>query len=183
MKYQSQHDLIDPDVPSQDTEPEFDGNNSPEEPDDAYVIGENGNSVSFVEVKPGMGKKKGYEHWLKPAAVASMAVFVVLTVWNLSHLMQGPPPPPTPTPFQMKQALYLGVMKVDAFRRVHGVTPETLAEAGLPEEGVYAYKRVNPTRYILSFSGNGSKIEYDSVSPKDQFFGSPGDMLTIGGSR
>jgi hypothetical protein len=74
-------------------------------------------------------------------------------------------------------------MKVDAYRRAHGVTPDSLAAAGLPEGSVYAYRRVSPTRYVLSFGASGSKIEYDSNEPKDQFFGSPQDMLTIGGSK
>ena len=183
MKYQSQHDLIDPDVPAPDTGLESEKGHVSDSSDDAYVIGEGGSSVSFTDVPVGKPKRKRVERWLKPVAVASVAICAVLTVWNVTRLSEGPPPPPKPTPFQSKQALYLGVMKVDAFRRVHGVTPETLAEVGLPEDGSYAYKRVNPTRYVLSFSGNGAKIEYDSTAPKDQFFGSPKDMLTIGGSQ
>jgi hypothetical protein len=106
-----------------------------------------------------------------------------MTGWNLSRLIEGPPPPPKPTEFQTKQALYLGVMKIDAYRRVHGVTPDTLEAVGLPAEGAYAYQRVSPTRYVLSFQGNGPKTEYDSSVSKEQFFGSARDMLTIGGSR
>ena len=74
-------------------------------------------------------------------------------------------------------------MKIDAYRRVNGVVPDSLAEAGLPEADVYAYQRVNPTRYVLSFGSGGSKLEYDSSEPKEKFFGSPKDMLTMGDSK
>ncbi len=74
-------------------------------------------------------------------------------------------------------------MKIDAYRRVHGVVPDSLADAGLPEADAYAYERVNPTRYVLSFTNGGPKLEYDSSDSKESFFGSPKDMLTMGDSK
>jgi len=183
MKYQRQHDLLDPDVPSPEMGLGAEADVGPDIGDDAYVIGENGNTVRTVDLRPSKRARRGLEHWAKPAAFGLAAVFVVMTEWNLSRLLEGPPPPPKPTDFQTKQALYLGVMKIDAYRRVNGVTPDSLAAVGLPAEGAYAYQRVSPARYILSFQGNGPKTEYDSSVSKEQFFGSPRDMLTIGGSR
>jgi hypothetical protein len=183
MKYQSRHDLLDPDVPVPDMGAEFEDGNDPTAPDDAYVIGENGSSLRAVDLRTGTKAQPGLQRWAKPAAFVLGLLFLILTAWNLSRLLQGPPAPPKPTTFQSKQGLYLGVMKVDAYRRAHGVTPDSLAAAGLPEGSVYAYRRVSPTRYVLSFGASGSKIEYDSNEPKDQFFGSPQDMLTIGGSK
>jgi hypothetical protein len=183
MKYQPQHDLIDPDFPAPDEALDQAGTNAPEPPDDAYVIGEHGNSIREVDLAVSVKANTRFRQWVKPAAFGLMALFVVMTVWNLSHFLQGPPAPPKPTPFQSKQALYLGVMRIDAYRRVNGVTPDTLSEAGLPENGAYAYNRVSPTRYVLSFRNGGAKLEYDSNEPKDQFFGSPHDMLTMGGSQ
>jgi hypothetical protein len=182
MKYQPQHDLLDPDVqPESAGEPE--GDHDPNAVNDAYVIGEHGNTVQVVDVKPAKKSKRGPKAWVRPISIGLGVVFVGMTVWNLSRLLGGPPPPPTPTPFQNKQALYLGVMKIDAYWRVHGVTPTSLAEAGVPEEGGYSYSRIDPTRYALSFQGSGPKLEYDSNMSKKQFFGSPQDILSMGGSK
>jgi hypothetical protein len=180
MKYQSQHDLMDPDVQPEDAEPEAE--HDPGAVDDAYVIGEHGSTVQVLDVKPAKKSKRGAKAWVQPLGVALGVVFVGMTVWNLSRLL-GNPPPPTPSPFQVKQALYLGVMKIDAYRRVHGVTPGALAEAGLPEEAGYSYRRIGPMHYALSFEGNGPKLEYDSNISKDRFFGSPQDILSMGGSK
>jgi hypothetical protein len=46
MKYQSQHDLMDPDVPPQDVNVDAGTNADPDGLDDAYVIGENGSTNS-----------------------------------------------------------------------------------------------------------------------------------------
>jgi hypothetical protein len=184
MKYQPQHDLIDPEVPAPDKALDHVKNDVPETVDDAYVIGEHGNSIREVDLDVSVKANARLNRWAKPAAFGLMALFLVLTVWNLSHFIQGSPAPPKPTPFQSKQALYLGVMKIDAYRRMHGgITPEMLTEAGFSEDGAYAYNRVSPTRYVLSFRNGGSKLEYDSNEPKELFFGSPNDMLTMGGSK
>jgi len=180
MKYESQHDLIDLEARARTTDFEFDDSDDPEAPDDAYVIGEDGRMVGGLDRDD---VATGPSRWAKPAAFVLGALFVVMTVWNLGRLIQGPPPPPIPSPFQAKQALYLGVMRIDAYRRVHGVVPDSLAEAGLPEADAYAYKRVDPAHYVLSFRGGGSKLEYDSSEPKESFFGSPKDMLTMGDSK
>ena len=181
MKYQSQHDLMDPDVqPESAGEPE--GDHDPNAVDDAYVIGEHGSTVQVLDVKPAKKSKRSLKAWVRPLGIVLGVVFVGMTVWNLSRLL-GNPPAPTPSPFQIKQALYLGVMKVDAYRRVHGVTPGSLAEAGVSEDGGYSYRRIDPLHYVVSFQGNGTSLEYDSSISKDRFFGSPQDILSMGGSQ
>jgi hypothetical protein len=182
MKYQSQHELMDPEVPSPDTDAEPEAAQDPGADDDAYVIGEHGNTVQVLGVKPARKSKRRLTAWVRPLGIALSAVFVVLTVWNLSRLL-GDPPAPTPSPYQVKQALYLGVMKIDAYRKVHGVTPSTLAEAGVVEAGGYSYRRIDPLRYAVSFKGNGTRLEYDSSISKDRFFGSPQAILSMGGSK
>jgi hypothetical protein len=182
MNYQPQHDLIDPEVlPESADGPE--GKQDRDAVDDAYVIGEHGNTVQAPIVKAPAKSKRGPKPWVRPLGIGLGVVFVALTAWNLSRLLGDPPPTPTPSPFQVKQALYLGVMKIDAYRRVHGVTPGSLAEAGLLGEGGYGYRRINPQRYVVSFQGNGPTLEYDSSIPKDRFFGSPQDILSMGASR
>jgi len=186
MKYQPQHDVIDPDYPIPDTEvaePAAD----PNVPDDAYVIGENSGAaqvrVTSEDGKPTSRSRKGPKVWVMPAAFVLSSAFVGLTVWNLSRLASGPPPVPRPSPFQVKQALYLGVMRVDAYRRVHGVTPETLLEVGLSDTAGYSYVRLDSTRYVLSFRVDGPKLEYDSNEDKDRVFGTPEQILTLGGTK
>jgi hypothetical protein len=182
MKFQSQHDLLDPDVqPESDVEP--DGVHDPGAVDDAYVIGEHGNTVQVLDVKPAKKSKRGPKAWVRPIGIGLGVVFVGMTVWNLSRLLGGPPPTPTPSPFQVKQALYLGVMKIDTYRRLHGVTPGSLAEAGVSEDAGYGYRRIDPQHYVVSFQGNGPRLEYDSSMSKDRFFGSPRDILSMGGSK
>jgi hypothetical protein len=183
MKYQSQHDLIDPEVPPPETDAEPDREQDSGAGDDAYVIGEQRSTVQVLEVKPARKSKRGTKAWVQPLGIALGVVFVGLTVWNLSRLLGDPSPPPTPSPYQLKQALYLGVMKIDAYWRVHGVTPSSLGEAGLFEEGGYGYRRIDPQHYMVSFQGNGPRLEYDSNIPRDRFFGAPQDILSMGASK
>ena len=186
MKYQPLHDTIDPEPKGSglELEFEFDETDESEIPDDAYVIGRNGHPITGPDAVASSDSKPLVPHrWAKPLAFVSVALFVVLTVWNLGRVAQGPPLPPKPTAFQSKQALYMGVMKIDAYRRVHGVVPETLAQAGIAGSDAYEFKYVSPTRYVLSFRNRGLKVEYDSIEPKERFFGSPKDMLTMGDSR
>lgn len=186
MKYQPQHDVIDPDYPIPDTEvaePAAD----PNAPDDAYVIGEDSGAaqvrVTSEDGKPTSRSRKGPKVWVMPAAFVLSSVFVGMTVWNLSRLVSGPPAVPRPSPFQVKQALYLGVMRVDAYRRIHGVTPETLLEVGLSDTAGYSYVRLDSSRYVLSFRVDGPKLEYDSNEDKDRVFGTPEQILTLGGTK
>jgi hypothetical protein len=180
MKYQPQHDLLDPDMPSPapvDLETEHD----PDALEDAYVIGEHGNTVRAPNGRAAAGAdEQRPKPWVKPAAFGLAAAFVVLTSLNLSRLTKGTPPPPIPTEFQVKQTVYMGVMKVENYRRVHGATPETLEAAGLPVNAGFGYVRIDLDHYLLSFQTNGPKVEYDSNIPRETFFGSPRSMLTIG---
>jgi hypothetical protein len=183
MKYQAQHDLIDPEVPSPEVASEADGGRDTDILNDAYVIGEHGNTVQAPAGRAATKSRSGPKRWAQAFGAVLGALFVLITAWNLSRLLGGPPPPPRPSAFQVKQALYLGVMKIDAYRRVHGVTPRSLAEAGLLETGGYGYQRIDPLRYVVSFQDNGPRLEYDSNISKDRFFGPPQDILTMGVSK
>lgn len=186
MRYQSQNDLIDPDVPAPETDLESGADHDPDAPNDAYVIGDRGNTVQapdVIDAKSANESQLGPKPWVKPAGAVLGVLFVGMTIWNLSRLLQDPPPPPSPSPFQVKQALYLGVMKIEAYRRQNGVTPRSLADAGVVEAGAYDYKRIDPSRYVVSFRGNGPNLEYDSNVPKDRFFGTPEEILSIGASK
>ncbi len=183
MKQPSLRNVIDPAEPPSALQFEFEDNDVPELPDDSYVIGEDGNEIREVDLQALSDAEPHAKRWTKPAAFGLVVLFVVLSIWNAAHFIQGPPEPPKPTPFRAKQALYLGVMKLDAYRRVHGVLPDSLAEAGLPVAEGYAYQRVNPTRYVLSFRNGGAKLEYDSSDSKENFFGSPKDVLNMGDAQ
>ena len=180
MKFRPLNDLIDPDIRPESVPPLAHG---PDSPDDAFLIGENGATVHAPDPADGAeGAVEGeaLRPWVKPAALLLAAAAIGLTAWNLSRFFQGPPPPPKPTAFQSKQALYLGVMKIEAYRRTRGVTPDTLTEVGIADGSGYDYRRLDPGRYALSFQGNGTPVEYDSTVPMQQFFGTPAEMLSTG---
>ena len=181
MKYQPLHDLIDPDVPAADAvEARQD---DPDAPNDAYEIGAHGHTVRAPDARAATGGGARSRTWVKPAAILLSVACVALTVWNLARLIQGPATPPKPTPFQVRQALYLGVLKVEAYRRVHGVTPSNLTDASLPDPGPYTYQRVDPRHYVLGFQADGPREQYDSAIPMEQVFGPPEKMLAMGGAQ
>jgi hypothetical protein len=183
MKYQPKHDLIDPDYPAPDEqiEPVEDPNAS----SDAYIFDENGNTVLDLgeDPSPKERKKKAPPKWVMPAAFVLSTLFVGMTVWNISRAISGPPPLPKPSPFQVKQALYLGVLRVDAYKREHGVTPDSLLDVGLSDTAGYSYVRIDSQRYVLSFRVDGPKLEYDSHDAKELFFGEAPKMMEMGGTR
>ncbi len=183
MKRREQSDLIDPESRPRALEFDFEETQDPAPPHDGFVIGDDGDIVAANPAQSEAAAPGRPKAWAKPAAFVLGALFIVLTVWNVGRMFQEPPPPPEPTPFKAKQALYLGVMKIDAYRRVNGTVPQTLAEAGLPEVGVYDYRYLSPTRYVLSFGSKGSKLEYDSNEPKESFFGPAKDVLSMGDSQ
>jgi len=184
MKYRPMNDAIDPEVlPGGFTYEQLEKEHDPNAPNDAYVIGENGASIQAPDADSLSDQSSGPKPWVKPLAALLGVLFVALTVWNLHRVVQGPPPPPKPTPIQLKQPLYLGVMKIDAYRRSYGVVPDQLSDAGLPDPGPYTYQRLDQDHYQLAFTNQGEKLDYDSHVPKVSFFGSPKELLSTGDSK
>jgi len=176
MKYRPQHELIDPDVVGDEHRPlEHD----PEHPEDAYLIGEHGNTVAAPPGTAPETPSDAPRPWVVPTALTLAAAALALTVWNTMRFMQGPPVPPVPTPVETKQALYLGVMKLDAYRRIHGITPETMMDAGLAAGSGYTYTRVDGRHYVLTFEDRTARQIYDSATPLREAFGSPKEMFTL----
>lgn len=182
MTYSQRHKDIDPDVTPSGFALVLDDDN-PNAPNDAFVIGADMEQVRAPDANSYVDQEAGPKPWVKPVALVLALACVALTVWNLTRLAQGAPPPPLPTAFQFKQALYLGVMKIDAYQRVHGVVPQELADAGLLDAGPYIYERLGDSHYRMTFANNGLKLVYDSGDPKESFFGSPKEILTMGGSK
>ena len=184
MVYRPQNDVIDPEVAPQDETIDA-SSGSAENVDDSDVIGEDGRVGVNLELSEALGRREFAppQPWLKPAAVALALLFVALTGWNIWRLTHPASILPTPTPFQVKQALYLGVMRVEAYRKVHGVTPERLEDAGLPSDSGYTYGRIDSKHYNLAFERDGRSFDYNSDVPVESAFGSPKEMLSIGGSR
>ena len=182
MKYQPLHDLIDPDisVPNGDDAPQ--GTETAEAPRGEYVIGEDGHRVVPRLGAPARSKKSGNRRqWVMPAAVLLAVVCVGLTIWNVKGVLDGTPPP-APSPFQVKQALYLGVMKIEAYRRVHMVTPSDLQDVGLTDPP-YSYRRVSPSEYAIGLNIAGQQMEFNSRMSMQSFFGSPKEMLAMRGAQ
>lgn len=182
MKYRPLNDVIDPEMPALDLERAFGELEDPDAVNDAYVMNDDGVTVQEPYVAPAAVTTSKFAHWAKPAAYLLCVTCVLLTFWNVNRVASGPDLRPPPSPFQIKQALYLGVMKVDAYRKAHGVTPESLTDVGLPEDA-YSYRRVDSGHYILAFQNDSPMIEYDSQVPKESFFGSPRTMLSMGDSK
>ena len=178
MKYRTQYDLFDPEVLPDD--PKLEVQPDPDAPEDAYTIGEHGDTVRAPDGSAASEIDDGPKPWVKALAALLALAFVVLTGWNVSRVVSGPPPLPKPSPVQVKQTLYMGVMRIDTYRRARGVTPETLADADLPENAGYTYRRINLSHYVLAFENGGPKLEYDSSVPKETFFGSPRAVLSMG---
>lgn len=154
MAYQPLNDLIDPDVPAEGEAQPQDAARGTE--DDARVIGEDGRALVNLEVSEKLGRKlPPPKPWAKPAAVGLLILFAGLTAWNATHLGKVTSIVPPPTPFQVKQALYLGTMKIEAYRKVHGATPKSLVDAGIAEDSGYAYSRIDPGHYVLVFEAGG----------------------------
>ena len=118
--------------------------------------------------------------WVMPVALVLAAVALGLTIWNASRFIEGPPAPPVPTPVETKQALYLGVMKLEAYRRVHGDAPDTMMDAGLTAGSGYTYSRVERGHYVLTFADRTAHQTYDSSTPLSSAFGSAKDMFALG---
>jgi hypothetical protein len=183
MKLRMVHDDIDPDVPP-DVEQHDPGPG--ETSDDQYIIGEDGHRVVNLELSAALAKKvERARSWVRPAAAALMVLFIGLTAWNVVRLTHPARELPKPTPFQLKQALYLGVMRLEAFRKTHdGVAPATLAEAGLPENAGYVYNRTGSATYNITFvHDDDPTFHYDSNIPVDTYFGSAKTMLAMGDTR
>jgi hypothetical protein len=181
MKYRSQYDLFDPEVVVEP--PEAQAAVDPNAPDDAYTIGEHGNTVKAPDANARGKSDDAPKPWVRPLAVALAVGFVALTGWNVERAMQGPPPPPKPNAVQIKQTLYMGVMRIDAYRQVHNATPERISDAGLPENVGYTYQRIDAWHYVLGFENRGPRLDYDSTIPKESFFGSPQALLSMGGTQ
>ncbi len=182
MNFQTQHDLIDPDVPAPEVDEDVPA--QPGAPDDAYLIRDGVDPARSTIIVTTGKPKKAAKPWVKPAAFALCAAFVGLTAWNVMRMTSGPAPLPPPTPFQVKQALYLGVAKVDMYRRAHGgVTPTTIEDMDLPQVS-YDYRRVDAGHYVLGFHArDGQTMQYDSNIPKETVFGSPQAILSMGVTR
>jgi hypothetical protein len=118
--------------------------------------------------------------WIMPLALLLAAGAAALTVWNVTRIIHGPPAPPVPTPVAAKQALYLGVMKLEAFRRVHGAAPDTMMEAGLAAGSGYVYTRVDAGHYVLAFEDRSARQTYDSTTPMAAAFGPAKEMFALG---
>ena len=181
MKYRTQYDLFDPEVLPDGSE--IDAKADPNAPDDAYTIGEHGNTVKAPDADARSSVQNASKPWVKPLAIVLTVLCIALTGLNVARVLNGPRPLPKPTPARIRQTLFLGVMRIDAYRQVHGVTPETLADAGLPVNSGYTYHRVDGWHYILGFENRGPRLEYNSKDPKESFFGSPQAVLSMGESE
>lgn len=180
MKVRIQYDVLDPDVQPEDPNKVLELEPDPDAPDDAYTIGADGNTVRAPDGSAAAEIDDAPKPWVKPLAVVLAITFVGLTAWNVQNIVVGPPPPPPASETQIKQTLYLGVMRIEQYRRDRGVTPDRLTDADLPPGAGYTYQRLDPWHYSLAFESGGSKLEYDSKVPRESFFGSPRTLLTMG---
>ncbi len=182
MRYQTKWDELDPDVaPSEPSDSVAESN--PDAPNDAYHFDERGNTIKAPDADARKANEQKQKRWVGPLAYGSLALCALLTIWNIVRVAQGPPGLPIPAPAQIKQTLYMGVLRIDAYKRVHGVTPEKLSDAGLPDGVGFTYQRTDSAHYVLGFQNRGPKLEYSSKDSRDAFFGPAQSILPTGGSQ
>lgn len=107
---------------------------------------------------------------------------LVLTVLNLTghgpfHI-RTPPPSPVETERMLRSSLYVGVRDIEGYREARGALPQGLIEAGLQEmEGLtWAYNPDGTKHYVLTLSGEGRVLAYDSDRTPESYFS---DLATV----
>ena len=155
MKYQPQHDVIDPEVPPPENwtlEPEGARSDAP-----TTTPTSSGSTEASVQVptsQPAKKSKRRLKAWVQPLGIVLDA-----RVRRADGLEPEPAPrrsaaPPPPSPFQVKQALYLGVMKIDAYRRgPRRHSEHAQRRRAFPRRAATATSRIDPQHYVLSFRG------------------------------
>lgn len=118
---------------------------------------------------------------LGPAVrLLALAVILVGGGYLLAHSLSEPPPLPGTVrdATDTKRTLYLGVLKIEAYRKVNGLYPFEIRAAGVDDRSGYRYERVSDERYRLSFhEADGRSMTFDSATPIVRFFGRPEEIL------
>lgn len=118
---------------------------------------------------------------LGPAVrLLALAVILVGGGYLLAHSLSEPEPLPgtVRNAADTKRTLYLGVLKIEAYRKVNGLYPFEIRAAGVDDRSGYRYERVSDERYRLTFhEADGSKATFDSATPIERFFGRPEEVL------
>lgn len=80
-----------------------------------------------------------------------------------------------------KRALYLGVLKIEAYRKLNGMTPFEVEVANIRRKDGYAYERLDDRYYVLTFrEPDGTTMAFDSHVPIERHFGPPEAILGDG---
>ncbi|HEX6852811.1 MAG TPA: hypothetical protein VF139_15550 [Candidatus Polarisedimenticolaceae bacterium] len=118
---------------------------------------------------------------LRPAFTI-IALLVILV--GGAYLLLPPPPVAAPVPRDeaaTTKALYLGVLKIEAYRKLNGMLPFEMEVANIRRKDGYAYERVDDRHYVLTFrEADGRQMSFDSHTPIERFFGPPEAVLGDG---
>lgn len=80
-----------------------------------------------------------------------------------------------------RRALYLGVLKIEAYRKLNGMAPFEIEVANIRRKDGYGYERVDDRHYVLTFrEADGRTMSFDSHVPIEKFFGPPEAILGDG---
>lgn len=118
---------------------------------------------------------------LRPAF--TIVAFLVIIIGG-AYLLVPPPPVSAAKPRDeaaTTRTLYLGVLKIEAYRKLNGMLPFEMEVANIRRKDGYAYERLDDRHYVLTFrEADGRTLSFDSRTPIERFFGPPEAILGNG---
>jgi hypothetical protein len=118
------------------------------------------------------------EGGLRPAFV--IVAFLIIIIGG-AYLLVPPPPVAAPKPRDeaaTTKTLYLGVLKIEAYRKLNGMLPYEMEVANIRRKDGYSYERLDDRHYLLTFrESDGRTMSFDSHTPIERFFGPPEAVL------
>ena len=118
---------------------------------------------------------------LRPAFGLAAALVILI---GGAYLLLPAPPVAAAAPRDeaaTRKALYLGVLKVEAYRKLNGMVPFEIEVANIRRKDGYAYERVDDRHYVLTFrEPDGRALSFDSHTPIEKYFGPPEAILGDG---
>lgn len=117
--------------------------------------------------------------------IAAMIIGALsIYVWTAPPAFIRPAPYPEQPARQvdagLRMELFFQAQKIESYREANGRLPDSLHQAGEPQDGV-TYERADGSSYRLVASSGGETLVYDSREPLREFLGDAQSVI-MGGS-